>query len=58
MSPGKTELIEIANLEITRIYQHNNIDITKNELNEISAMTVELGGAQIIEVFSPQRFNK
>lgn len=58
MSEGKAALVELASLQVESAYRRHGVDITPEELAAVAALQVELGAAQVLEIFSPKRFTK
>eukprot|EP00972_Heterocapsa_arctica_P067238 9923218-Heterocapsa_arctica.AAC.1 len=54
MDGYKAEMSPIASLQLEMAYQRHGVDITKDEIKQISALQVELGAAKVLEIFSPK----
>jgi hypothetical protein len=54
----KRELAEFTREQVRGIYRKEQVDISSLELDEISEVICELGGAHVAEIFSPPRYCK
>ena len=53
----KGEFMELASMRARRCFQRQGVAFTEKELEQVALMQVELGAMDIIEMFSPKRFN-
>ena len=58
MGVSKAQLVDLASLHVAHCFRQQRVEASEEEIRQIAAMQVELGGCDLVEIFSPARFTK